>query len=70
MHNPKLVDMKGEPLIPAQERCNQVWREIALARGLKWETIAQAPGMTAEFFTAEALPTIEKGTEHHASDQY
>lgn len=53
LHNPALVNLQGQPLIPANERCLPVWKEIAAARNLKWETCAPVANKGAEYFTAD-----------------
>jgi len=53
LHDPVILDRFNRPLVPAEERCKPVWKEIAAARNLKWETCGPAPGMAAEYFIAE-----------------
>jgi hypothetical protein len=55
MHRPSLLDRNNRPLLDAQTRCNSIWKEIALERGLNWESIAPAPKHGFEYFSAVPL---------------
>ena len=59
LHNPTLLDRFNKPLLAPEERCRPVWKDIAAARNLKWETCNAAPGQNAEYFIAEEKETEE-----------
>ena len=66
MHKPTLVDRFGIPLLSAQERCNQAWKEICKERKLDWESVEPAPGKGFEYFTA--LPMVGNEEQQETSN--
>lgn len=60
MHHPTLVNLHGQPLQDANTRCGIVWKDIAAARNLDWESCCPVEGKGAEYFAAEEM---EKETD-------
>ena len=51
----------------AQERTNEIWRDIGSRMGFEWETVRPAPGKSSMCFVAELRPSPRYPTDEEAA---